>query len=280
MSAATSFHGPIGLRPRSLVFWILLAVGGRALLDLEVGSRPAELWQRTLEVVNAVVTAAVVLQFSPGDPPRRPWVLLAAAMALIPIIRLLSHLGLALGDVAASHVLLILGNVVMAASILDFGHVLGSSELLGDRTREDRVRATAFIAALALGALAPIVYNTWGLAVRGPPTTLGAWFAAAASGVSTLCDALVFAGGLYLLWLVRPLMGGSLARPYLLIAVGAGAFLVVDMFLVALGATTQTELVATSLHTLVPKWIGCLAFTGFALAAATQVALLRAALRR
>jgi hypothetical protein len=75
----------------------------------------------------------------------------------------------------------------------------------------------------------------------------GAWVAAVAAVVSTLCDALVFAGGLYLLWLVRPLIGGSLARPYLLLAVGAGAFLVVDVFLVAAGATTQTELVATDL---------------------------------
>jgi hypothetical protein len=200
-------------------------------------------------------------------------------MALVPVVRLVSHLGLAVGDIKLAHLLLIFGNIFMASSVIGFGRVLGSSELLSERTEEDRLRATAFVAVLAISALAMIGYNTFELAERGLPVGAGAWVAAIANALSTLSDALVFAGGLYLVWLLRPLIGGSLARPYLLLAVGAGAFLVVDMFLVAAGATTQTELVGTDLRTLVPKWLGCLAFTGFALAAATQAALLRSARR-
>lgn len=280
MAGMSTAGGLSSMSPMTALLLALVAVGGRAGLDLGVGVATGELWQRGVEAINAAAIAAVVLQFSAGDPPRRPWLALLVAMGLVPIIRLVSYLGVMVGGIKLAHLLLIFGNIVMAASIIGFGRVLGSSELLSDRRAEDRVRATAFLGALALIAVAIIGYNTLGLAGRGLPVGAGAWIAAVAAVVSTLCDALVFAGGLYLMWLVRPLIGGSLARPYLLLAVGAGAFLVVDIFLVAAGAITQTELVATDMWTLAPKWLGCLAFTGFALAAATQAALLRSARRR
>ena len=267
------------LHPLTALVLGVLAVGGRVLLDLQIGVEAGEVWQRGIEALSGAVVVMVALQFSAGDPPRRPWALLRVAMAVVPLIRLVSHLGLAFGDIKVAHLLLIGGNIFMAASLIGFGRVLGSSELLSERTAEDRLRATAFVGLLAVSALAVIGYNTIELAGRGPPVGAGAWVATIATTVSTLSDALVFAGGLYLLWLLRPLIGGSLARPYLLLAVGAGAFLVVDVFLVAAGATTQTELVGTDLRTLLPKWLGCLAFTSFTLAAATQAALLRSARR-
>ncbi len=269
-----------GLQPSTLWLLGLLAVGGRAALDLTVGGEAGELWQRTMEVLTPAVIGAVALQFSAGDPPRTPWLVLCVAMSLIPVVRLLSWFQARLGDIAVAHLVLIVGNVLLVASIIGFARVLGSSELLSDRTREDRSRAFIVVGLLVLAALATLVFNTFELALRGMPATPGAWIAAAATIVSTLCDSLVFGGGLYLVWLLRPLIGGSLARPYLLIAVGAGAFLVVDVFLVVAGATTQTDLIASGLRTLLPKWIGCLAFTGFALAAASQVALLLSARRR
>lgn len=268
------------LHPLAALALGVVAVGGRAALDTGVGPHAGEVWQRCLEVVTAATTIAVALNFSPGDPPRRPWGTLGVAMALIPAVRLLSHFGVAIAGVAVAHLLLIFGNVLLVASVIGFGHVLGSSELLSERSDGDRKRARAIVAGLALAAVATLTFNTFELALRGLPASIGAGVAALANLVSTVSDALVFAGGLYLVWLVRPLLGGSLARPYLLIALGAGAFLVVDMCLVAAGATTQTDLVATGLQTLLPKWLGCLAFTGFALAAATQVALLLSARRR
>jgi len=268
------------LHPLTALTLGAVAVGGRVLLDLLFGVAAGEVWQRGIEVLCGAVVVMVALQFSGGDPPRRPWGLLGIAMALVPVVRLVSHLGLAFGDIKLAHLMLICGNIFLAASVIGFGRVLGSSELLSERTAEDRLRATAFVGLLAVSALAVIGYNTFELAERGLPVGAGAWVAAIATTLSTLSDALVSAGGLYLLWLLRPLIGGSLARPYLLLAVGAGAFLAVDIFLVAAGATTQTELVGTDLRTLMPKWLGCLAFTGFALAAATQAALLRSARRR
>jgi hypothetical protein len=274
MSGLNSLH------PLTALLLAVVAVGGRVLLDLLIGIEAGEVWQRGIEVLSAAVIVMVALQFSAGDPPRRPWALLGVAMGLVPVIRLISHLGVAFGDIKAAHLLLIGGNIFLGASVIGFGRVLGSSELLSERTSEDRLRATAFVGLLAVIALAVIGYNTLELAGRGLPEGAGAWVATIATTVSTLSDALVFAGGLYLLWLLRPLIGGSLARPYLLLALGAGAFLVVDILLVAAGATTQTELVGTDYRTLLPKWLGCLAFTGFGLAAATQAALLASARRR
>jgi len=269
-----------GLSTGTVVLLAIVLVGGRVVLDLTLGPDGAEPWQRLVEVLTAAMTIAVALHFSPGDPPRRPWSVLAIAMAVLPAVRLLSYFQIKAGDIAAAHVLLILGNFAMAYAVFGFGRVLGSSELLSDRTAEDRVRATTFVSLLAVGALAMLAFPTLELALRGMPATAGAWIAASTTIVSTLCDALVFAGGTYLVWLVRPLLGGSLARPYLLIAVGGGAFLVVDMLLVTAGATTQTELLGSDMRNLLTRWLGCLAFTGFALAAATQFALLRSARRR
>lgn len=281
-SASMSGSGPPRAPGLSFVAVVLLGVvlvGGRALLDITVGPVAAEPWQRAVEVLTAAVTVAVALSFSAGDPPRRPWAVLAVAMAILPAVRLLSYFEVKLADVVAAHALLILGNIAMVTAVIGFGRVLGSSELLSDRTAEDRVRAKTIVTLLAAGALAMLAFPTLELALRGVPATLGAWVAASATIVSTLCDALVFAGGMYLVWLVRPLLGGSLARPYLLIAIGGGAFLVVDMLLVTAGATTQTELIGADLRNIITKWLGCLAFTSFALAAATQFALLRSARR-
>ncbi len=272
-------NGLNSLHPLTALILGTVAVGGRVLLDLLLGIEAGEVWQRGIEVLSGAVVVMVALQFSAGDPPRRPWALLGVAMGLVPVIRLVSHYSVTLGDIKLAHLLLIGGNIFMAASVIGFARVLGSSELLSERSAEDRLRATAFVSLLALCALAVIGYNTLELAGRGLPEGAGAWVAVIATTLSTFCDALVFAGGLYLLWLLRPLIGGSLARPYLLLAVGAGAFLLVDMFLVAAGATTQTELVGTDYRTLLPKWLGCLAFTSFTLAAATQAALLRSARR-
>ncbi len=272
-------NGLNSLHPLTALILGTIAVGGRVLLDLLLGIEAGEVWQRGIEVLSGAVVVMVALQFSAGDPPRRPWALLGVAMGLVPVIRLVSHYSVSVGDIKLAHLLLIGGNIFMAASVIGFARVLGSSELLSERTAADRLRATAFVGLLALSAIAVIGFHTFELAERGLPAGAGAWIAAIATTLSTICDALVFAGGVYLVWLLRPLLGGSLARPYLLLAVGAGAFLLVDMFLVAAGATTQTELVGTDYRTLLPKWLGCLAFTSFTLAAAPQAALLRSARR-
>ncbi|HEY8377719.1 MAG TPA: hypothetical protein VIK91_14585, partial [Nannocystis sp.] len=227
-------------------------------------------WQRGVEVVTAALCAAVVAGFHADDPPRRPWITLLVAMALIPLIRLSAWLGWRVADVQAYKLLLIVGNVFLAGTIIGFGRVLGSSELLSERTGAARLRAALVVGSLALCALAFIGVSVWELAQRGTPSTPDEWAGAVSNAVSTLSDAIVFAGGLYLVWLLQPLVGGSIARPYLLMAVGGAAFLVVDIALVAAGQTAQTDLTD---HTI--KLIGTLAYSSFAAAALIQAALLR-----
>lgn len=249
-----------------------LAVGGRYACEALWGVGDG--WQRAIEVVTVIASGAVVASFTAGDPPRRPWMVLTLALALIPVVRLMSWLHWSVAEVSLKSGILIVGNVIFAAAMLGFSRVLGSSDLLSERTAEARARAMLTVGSIALLGLAFIGYNVFELVERGMPTTRDAWAGAIASGVSTVSDALVFAGGLYLVWLLRPMVGGSLARPYLLMASGGAAFLVVDVMLIGAGATTQTDIADST-----AKLIGTLAYSCFAAAALVQVALLRAGRR-
>lgn len=249
-----------------------VAVGGRYACEALWGAGDA--WQRGIEVASALAGGAVVAHFTAGDPPRRPWLVLTLALALIPVIRLASWMQWSVAEVSLKSGILIVGNVIFAAAMLGFSRVLGSSDLLSERTAEARVKAMLTVGAIAACGLAFIGYNVFELAARGVPTTRDAWASAIASGFSTISDAIVFAGGLYLVWLLRPMVGGSLARPYLLMAAGGAAFLVVDVMLIAAGATAQTDIADTT-----AKLIGTLAYSCFAAAALVQVALLRAGRR-
>jgi hypothetical protein len=249
-----------------------VAVGGRYALDMawEVGDQ----WQRGVEVAAAVLCGAVVASFSRDDPPRRPWLLVTIALALVPGIRLASAYGWGVGGLSLQNLLLILGNLVFAAVMPVFARVLGSSDLLSERTGEARNRALLTISAIAACGLAFVFYNFGQLVGHGAPTSVDEWAKAIASAASTLSDAIIFAGGLYLVWLLRPMVGGSLARPYSLMALGGAAFLVLDVVLVSAGLTAQTQLKDE-----IPKLVGTLAFSCFAAAALVQLALLRAGRR-
>ncbi len=258
--------------PGLALLTLSVAVGGRYACEALWGAGDA--WQRGIEVLTALACGAVVAGFTAGDPPRRPWIVLTLAMALIPVVRLVSWLQWSVAEVSLKSGLLIVGNVIFAGAMLQFSRVLGSSDLLSERTAEARVKAMLTVGAIAAAGLAFIAYNVLELAARGMPATRDAWATAIANGISTVSDAIVSAGGLYLVWLLRPMVGGSLARPYLLMAAGGAAFLVVDVMLIGVGATTQTDNVGTQ-----AKLIGTLAYSCFAAAALVQLTLLRAGRR-
>jgi hypothetical protein len=267
------------LHPATTPLLAALCLAGRMILE-RVDPAAGEAWQRGIEVLSGAAAVGVFMKFSPGDPPRRPWALLMATMVLIVASRVVGHLDLMIGDIKLAHLIIILCNLCIAAAIIAFNRLLGSSELLSERTEADRWRALTFVGLLALGAVAALGYNAWSVADRGIPDGPGAWIAAASTLVSTLCDVIVCTGAVYLVWLVRPLLGGSLARPYLLLAISAGMSLVVDFLLVAAGVAIQTELAFANFSTQLAKWLGCLAYALIGLAAATQLWLLRSAGRR
>lgn len=267
------------LHPATTPVLAAACVLGRMALE-QLDPTAGEAWQRGIEVVTCALTVGVFLQFSAGDPPRRPWALLMITLVLFVAGRLASWLALTVGEIKLAHLVFIAGNLAIAASMIGFNRVLGSSELLSERTDADRWRALTFVGLLALAAIAALGWNTWEVAGRGRPDSAAAWVGAILNIVSTLADVVVCAGGVYLVWLVRPLLGGSLARPYLLLAVSAGAALVGDFLLVAAGASVQTELTLANLSAHLVKWVGCLSYALIGLAAATQLWLLRSAGRR
>lgn len=267
------------LHPATTPVLAAACVLGRMALE-QLDPTAGEAWQRGIEVMTCALTVGVFLQFSAGDPPRRPWALLMITLVLFVAGRLASWLALTVGEIKLAHLVFIAGNLAIAASMIGFNRVLGSSELLSERTDADRWRALTFVGLLALAAIAALGWNTWEVAGRGRPDSAAAWVGAILNIVSTLADVVVCAGGVYLVWLVRPLLGGSLARPYLLLAVSAGAALVGDFLLVAAGASVQTELTLANLSAHLVKWVGCLSYALIGLAAATQLWLLRSAGRR
>lgn len=255
-------------RQWALVACAVAVVGRLGLDQLGYGDH----WQRLVELVVAVLAGAVVAEFSAGDPPRRPWAALFTSMAIVPVARLTTWLGWSIAEIQVRNLLFIVGNVVLAASILGFARVLGSSELLSERTGEARTRAMLSVGTIAAAALAFIGYNLFELIVRGPPTTRDGWASALTNGVSVVSDGLMFAGGLYLVWLLRPLIGGLLALPYLLMACAGAVFLVVDVLLIGVGAVAQTDVGDSMVHLL-----GTLAYACFGAAALVQLKLLRTA---
>ena len=267
------------LHPATTPLIAALCLAGRMLLE-RVDPAAGEAWQRGIEALAGVATVGVFLKFSPGDPPRRPWALLMATILIIIAARVLGYFGVVVGDIKLAHIGFILGNVCIAVAVIGFNRLLGSSELLSERTEADRWRALTVVGLLALGAVTALGYNAWSVADRGMPEGPGAWVAATSSLVSTLSDIIVCTGGIYLVWLVRPLLGGSLARPYLLLAVSAGMSLVVDFLLIAAGVTIQTELAFANFSAQLARWLGCLAYALLGLAAANQLWLLRSAGRR
>ena len=267
------------LHPAVTPILAALCVAGRMALE-QLSPAAGDAWQRGIEAAAAFAAVGVLLQFSPGDPPRRPWALLTATVVLVVVARVAGHFGVVLGDIKLTHLCFIVANTCVAAAIIGFNRLLGSSELLSERTDADRTRALTFVGLLALAAIVALGVGAWDVLAKGRPETAGALVATLATIVSTVSDVLVCTGGIYLVWLVRPLLGGSLARPYLLLSVSAGMSLAVDFLLATAGVTIQTELATPSFSAQLAKWLGCLAYALLGLAAATQLWLLRSAGRR
>jgi hypothetical protein len=258
---------------------LMLAAGGRALLDLQIGVFAGEAWQRGIEVLTGASPSASPASSRPDDPPRRPW---ASSRG--------DH-----GDRRAGpprQPPRPRGRRHQARPPDHHRQLLHrrTPRRLRPRARQLRAAVRAHRATTAarappfVGAARPQrprrarLQHLRGAGAR-PPDHLGAWVAAAATVVSTLCDAFVFAGGLYLVWLVRPLLGGSLARPYLLLAVAAGR---VPRRRHPAGRRRRDHPDRARRHrlsTLLPKWLGCLAYACLALTSASQLALLHS-LRR
>lgn len=200
----------------------------------------AEPVQRVIEAAAAAGALAAAISFERDDPPFRPWATLAVALSMVPLARLALWSGWMLGDAKAGHIFLILSNILCIAAIAGFRRVLVSTGLTSEWTPSARSGAGLVILTVAAAVLGLLIYQVVGLLPiqeRSP----GELIAGLVNVLSTFCDGILCAGGLLLVWLVRPMLGGSVALPYVLVAFGGAVFLVVDIFHVLFHTTTQDQ---------------------------------------
>lgn len=192
--------------PRVLLLVLGLA-GLRHLADPLVG-----------DALAALAALLAAMSFARGDPPRRPWLLRAAAIGLVLAAHAVQRTGL-VGEPRLDYLLLIVANLLGAAAIVGFLQIVRRSGLADAPSRGERL-----LLAFALGGALGLV--GWLLpALDGTPLRV------AAVVVSTLADAAVFVVSLVLLRLVVPLRGGAVAQPYFLLVVDGLCFLLIDLVL-------------------------------------------------
>jgi len=227
------------------------------------------LFQRGVEAASGLGLLAAAIAFDRGDPPRRPWATVTAALLLVPLARAASALELTVGQAMVGHILLILSNILCIAALLGFRSMLISTGLTPEWTTRGRIRAVLIAAPIVAASIALVSYHLTELGDFSLMTTTDQ-IGSSVLVVSIIADAIILAVGLLLVRLVQPMLGGSVALPYILVAVGGGLLLFVDVFSVVLKVTTQDLFSAP-----VPIALATLAWTSFALAGLAQRQLVR-----
>jgi len=227
-------------------------------------------FQRGIEACSGLGLLAAALAFDRGDPPRRPWATLAAALLLVPMARAALVYNVAIGEAQLGHLLLILSNVLCITALLGFRSMLISTGLTPEWTSGARIRAGVLLA-IVLAACGGLV--SYHLSELGDFSAMdsGAYLSAMVTIISIVADGVVLGVGLLLIRLVQPMMGGSVALPYILVAVGGGIFLFVDLFSVLLKVTTQDQFTNAP----VPIALATLGWSAFTLAGLSQRQLVR-----
>jgi len=223
---------------------------------------------RIVEMLAFVSVLLTSLQFDSDDPPRRPWMLLAIALGLVPLGRIAGYLSLEAMGVPLQHPALIASNILYIAAVFNFGRVLRSSGLvprLHDPENRGALR-TGWALGLGVGAIIAGIIVT-----RLTEMTFASasdWSGFAVTSVSSIGDGSVFVLALYLVWLVRPLLGGSVSRPYVLVAAGGGIFIVTNILHAIEKTVTQDQ------SSGIPVIIAATGWLSFALAGMAQSKLL------
>lgn len=214
---------------------------------------------RLSEFLAVVGTGLVAFTLQRDDPPRRPWMVFFIAMITVPIARLVGMLGLSIAGFPVKVLILIVSNVAIVAALFLFTTVLRDSGFAPDwddpEHRGTRNGLIGIISVLVLAAFA----NEYLVITRATSTSN-----LVIQTISMFADTAICAAGLYMMWLVRPLMGGSVAQPFLLIAIGGGVFIVMDFIQTIQQVATQDELASPILTGMALLGWSCFALAGFA----------------
>ena len=249
---------------------LVLRLGIAPLIEIDAFSVPAAV-SRLIELAAAAGVIAAALSFERDDPPLRPWAALALGIALVPLARLALFAQWMVGDAKVGHILLILSNIVSIAAIAGFRRVLVSTGLTPEWTPSARSGAGMVFFSIAAAVLGLVAFQVVELLPLHRHSA-GDLIAAGVSLISTACDGILCAGGILLVWLVRPMLGGSVALPYVLVAFGGAVFLIVDIFHVLLQTTTQDQFGSP-----LPIAVGTIGWVALGLAGVSQRLLVRAA---
>ncbi len=209
-----------------LIAYLLVAV--ICVVEWQVGTG-SSVTNRVVEMLAFVSVLLTALQFDSDDPPRKPWLQLAIAFAFVPMGRAAGYLNLEMMGVPLQHPALIVSNVLYVLAVYNFGRVLRSSGLtphLRDPENRNALRI-GWGLVLTVGVIVIGIVTKW--IVEGTFDSAEAWSGLGVAAMSSIADGSVFILGLYLVWLVRPLLGGSVSRPYVLIATGGGIFIILNV---------------------------------------------------
>ncbi len=223
---------------------------------------------RVVEMLAFVSVLLTAVQFDSEDPPRKPWMLLAIAFALVPLGRIAGYLSLEMMGVPLQHPALITSNLLYIAAVFSFGRVLRSSGLVPSlRDPENRgALRLGWALLITVSAIVIGIISKW--AIEGTFDSAKAWSGFGVAAFSSIGDGAVFILGLYLVWLVRPLLGGSVARPYVLVATGGGLFIIINVINAIEKTVTSDQSVGLS------TVIAAIGWLSFALAGLAQSKLL------
>jgi hypothetical protein len=237
-----------GLSWSQLIAVVLVVAGVRPVL-VALGC-PEAFASRGPQLLALAAYVGVVMHLRADDPPRRPWMLLSLANALVlaaALVRALAPVELA----NARWTLLVAGNIVGPLGMFAFARLLGGSGLAPALDRPTRfavvgvatiatVHALAAIAARAAELTAPIDtraivdFSGWSVLALGDAASLG------------------FAG--LVVARLRGMAGAALARPYLVIALASGLFLALDVVLALGGVDGYAALAPALLHLPALAW--------------------------
>ena len=243
-----------------------------AVVGIRIGVLPSlgveTYFQRGLEACSGLGLLLAALSFERGDPPLRPWALLAGALLLVPLARAALASEVVLADAKLGHLLLILSNFLSIAALLAFRRVLLSTGLTPEWTPGARKGALAIGGLLVAACLALMGFtlSETDLAHLSPPALI----ALGVTIISIIADTIMCGIGILLVRLVAPMMGGSVALPYVLVALGGGVFLLVDLFSVLQQVTTQDQF-----HAPIPIALATIGWAAFTLAGLSQRGIVR-----
>ena len=217
-----------GLSLTPIVFIVVLFALLRGLSPFEAQTLGAQIWPLVLDFLVVAGLFAGAVGFESGDPPRRGWVLVTLSQLGIFI----GH-GLQVAELPHQQII-IAANVAWVVSIVLWVRNFGGSVLAPAWTPRSRL-TVALLVLVAVGtATTGVTLEIQAQRAAELAQRKEAWDVAYTL-VSTMSDAAVFIGAVFLVRLVMPMSGGAFARPYLLLCVSAAIYLSLDLSLIVTG---------------------------------------------